>query len=79
MSKCKHHNLVLLPTASKRLRCRRCHLTIKTEELEVNYCPECFESSGRRHYDFETVESEESTRYRCEECHAVIEYFTQEQ
>lgn len=74
MKQCKHNNLVLLPNTTKRLRCRHCHLTIKSDELDGNYCPECLESRGRRHADFETVEAEESTRYRCEECHIIIEY-----
>ncbi len=74
MTLCKHSHLVLLPEAPRRLRCRRCHLTIKAEELDQKYCPECFESSGKRYEDFEIVESEAGTRYRCEECHAVIEY-----
>ena len=74
MSVCKHSNLVLLPPSSRRLRCRRCHLTIKAEELEVDYCPECMESSGRKYYEFEALESQHNTRYRCEECHTVIKY-----
>ncbi|MGD9210043.1 MAG: hypothetical protein PVI90_04675 [Desulfobacteraceae bacterium] len=79
MTLCKHQNLVLLPPTIKRLRCRECHLTIKAEELTDRYCPECYESSGKRNYDFEPIESEESTRYRCEDCHLVIEYIAQEQ
>jgi len=79
MSQCKHTNLVLLPTTAQRLRCRRCHLTIKAEELEDRYCPECLETTGKRVDDFETISSEHRTRYRCEQCGAVIDYRIQEE
>jgi len=74
MDSCKHHHLVLLPHSTQRMRCRHCHLTIKADELEGDYCPECYERSGLRRHDFELIETEMSTRYRCEACHAIIEY-----
>jgi predicted RNA-binding Zn-ribbon protein involved in translation (DUF1610 family) len=74
MNECRHHQLVLLPQNHKRLRCRRCHLTLTAEELGSDYCPECFETSGIRHDDFEALEWTEEARYRCEQCGAAIEY-----
>ncbi len=74
MTECRHTQLVLLPQNRKRLRCRRCHLTLTAEELGGDYCPECFETSGARHADFEVLESLEEVRYRCEQCGAIIEY-----
>jgi phage terminase large subunit GpA-like protein len=76
MESCKHRHLVLLPNEGRRLRCRHCHLTIKEDELDTGYCPECFERCGKRHEDFEVVEtaSDQKIRYRCEACHAIIEY-----
>jgi transposase-like protein len=49
-------------------------LTIAEEELGDGYCPECFENSGSKRYDFEELGSGASdvARYRCEECGAVI-------
>jgi predicted RNA-binding Zn-ribbon protein involved in translation (DUF1610 family) len=74
MASCTHQHLVLLPGHSPRVRCRHCHLTINKEELGNSFCPECFESSGRRRADFEPVEhpAEEATRYRCEDCGVLI-------
>ena len=74
MTLCKHHSLVLLPDRGSRLRCRHCHLTIKTEELEEDYCPECFEALGAKNYDFEEIMEEDTgvVRYSCEECGAII-------
>ena len=73
MEKCNHKNLVLLPGPQKRLRCRHCHLTISVDELGDGHCPECFERSGDRRYDFEPVGAETvSTQYRCETCGAII-------
>jgi hypothetical protein len=49
-------------------------LTIKTEELEEGYCPECFEAQGAKNYDFEEIVEEHSgaVRYSCEECGLII-------
>ncbi len=76
MSSCKHSNLALIPPQdSSRLRCRHCHLTLKAEELGDGFCPECFEERGKKHYDFDQIETETSsaTRYRCEDCGVIIE------
>jgi len=75
MTSCRHTKLVLLPEEEKRLRCRHCHLTIKADELETKYCPECFEVEGVRRYDFDEVSMSGSTvtRYRCEDCGVIIE------
>jgi hypothetical protein len=42
--------------------------------LNNNYCPECFEVSGKKRYDFEEVKNLkiESTKYRCEDCGMII-------
>lgn len=56
------------------MRCRHCHLTLTANELRGDYCPECFETSGKKQYDFEAIESLEDTKYRCEQCGAIIEY-----
>lgn len=74
MSDCRHMHLLLLPENPGRLRCRRCHLTLTAEELQGGHCPECFETTGQRHYDFEPIETMEETRYRCEQCGALIQY-----
>lgn len=76
MTACNHKNLVLLPGAKRRLKCRYCHLTLMPDEREGGYCPECYETSGQKHYDFETIETPEGgkIRYRCEDCNAIIEY-----
>jgi len=75
MKLCDHTHLTLLPEASKRLRCRHCHLTIKAAELTRGYCPECLESEGKKRYDFEEIEAEKlmKARYRCEKCGAIIQ------
>ncbi|MBU1055671.1 MAG: hypothetical protein KKC46_17875 [Proteobacteria bacterium] len=75
MSECKHNILVLLPQKSNRIRCVHCHLTLKTDELEDGYCPECFEAQGKKHYDFEEVKSPENAKtiYRCDGCGIMIE------
>ena len=74
MTSCKHSSLELLPERKAALCCRRCHLTISAEELSDGYCPECFDSTGAKHYDFESVTSTagNAVRYRCEECGAII-------
>ncbi len=75
MTSCKHSNLLLLPEKKERLRCRYCHLTIKADELMDNYCPECFDLSGKKHYDFEEIAAEKTkiVKYMCEECKIIIE------
>ena len=74
MTLCKHSTLELLPQPKPTLRCRRCHLTISAEELGDGFCPECFDSTGAKNYDFETVINTASNvvRYRCEECGVII-------
>jgi len=75
VDRCGHDKLVLLPPEGKRLRCRRCHLTIKAKDLEAGYCPECFERDGTRSEDFDEVAAADNgaVRYRCEACGAMIE------
>ena len=75
MDSCKHRYLELLPERKKRLRCRHCHLTITADELSDGYCPECFESQGRKRYDFEELKPIKTgkVRYRCETCGVIIE------
>lgn len=75
MSSCPHHNLMLLPAAGQRLRCRHCHLTIDPEELGDSHCPECYEAHGEKRTDFETIEGAKAAvvRYRCEDCGAFID------
>ncbi len=67
---------MLLHKQKSRLRCRHCHLTIEINELSNSYCPECFETAGKKRYDFEEVKDAkpEITQYRCEECGVLIEY-----
>jgi hypothetical protein len=50
-------------------------LTIKAAELVSGYCPECFELSRTRRYDFEDLGRVDPgrVRYRCEECGGMIE------
>jgi predicted RNA-binding Zn-ribbon protein involved in translation (DUF1610 family) len=74
MSSCNHATLELLPERKKTLRCRHCHLTIAGDELGDGYCPECFDASGSKRYDFEELKILETgiARYRCEECGAII-------
>ena len=73
MTTCNHTTLELLPERKKTLRCRHCHLTIDAEELANGYCPECFEMSGQKRYEFEQMESAGVARYRCEECGTIIQ------
>jgi hypothetical protein len=44
------------------------------EDLGDACCPECFEVSGEKRYDFEeiTTMGERSARYRCEDCGAIV-------
>ncbi len=75
MSRCKHTQLLVLTETAERLRCCHCHLVIQAEELgNRGYCPECYETTGRKHHDFEKVAAPDSAaaRYRCEECGALL-------
>jgi hypothetical protein len=74
MTACNHRQLVLIRDTHARVRCRHCHLTIKVEDLTAGYCPECFETSQTKRYDFETVTTVAPGReyYRCEECGEMI-------
>lgn len=74
MTSCKHSTLELLPERKSALRCRHCHLTISADELGDGCCPECFDGSGVKYYDFESVTNTAvgDVRYRCEECGAII-------
>jgi predicted RNA-binding Zn-ribbon protein involved in translation (DUF1610 family) len=74
MNPCRHKNLVLLAESKDRIRCRHCHLTIKSDELTTRYCPECYEATGSKRYDFEEIlEPENPTvQYRCEDCGLLI-------
>ena len=56
------------------MRCKRCHLTMSADELGDGYCPECFETTGAKHYDFESLSNTGGNvvRYRCEECGVII-------
>jgi Zn finger protein HypA/HybF involved in hydrogenase expression len=74
MSECLHKNLVLIKEISNKLRCTRCHLTLTPEELGNSYCPECYESTGKKHVDFEkiTLDLADISRYRCEDCGVII-------
>jgi hypothetical protein len=80
MSQCSHKTLTLLQERGERLRCKRCHLVISAKELAGGCCPECYAEGGERHYDFEPVaaKEEEITKYRCEQCGAVIEWKVQD-
>jgi hypothetical protein len=50
-------------------------LSITADELRGGYCPECFETQGKKRYDFEDAveEGAGNVGYRCEECGALIE------
>jgi hypothetical protein len=50
-------------------------LTIPADELTSRYCPECFEGSGKKRYDFDEVAevTDDIARYRCEGCGVMIE------
>jgi hypothetical protein len=75
MTSCTHRQLVLLREKHNRLRCRHCHLTINADDLTSRYCPECFETSRTKRYDFEEIVTVATgiVRYRCEECGIIIE------
>ena len=74
MSACPHKHLLLLAAGGRRVRCRHCHLTIKPDELDGGYCPECYEVHGVRRQDFEEIAEKrtETVQYRCEDCGAII-------
>jgi rubrerythrin len=74
MASCNHGKLELLPERRTTLRCRHCHLTLAREELADGFCPECFETSGSKRYEFEELTAPENgvARYRCEECGVII-------
>ena len=76
MMLCRHNNLLLIKKSGKRLRCRHCYLTIRSDELESNFCPECQENDGIRRMDFEEIVESESDdyTYRCEECGILIKF-----
>ena len=50
-------------------------MTIDADELSDSYCPECYEATGYKKFDFDPVSSTDTktTRYRCEECGIVLE------
>ena len=75
MKECKHQTLVLLPTNIQRVRCARCHLTIKKDEIESGYCPECFERDKIKRHEFEDVleQDTDAVKYGCEACGLVVE------
>jgi len=56
------------------VRCRHCHLTLASEELRDGFCPECFDASGIKRYEFDEVKNREeaAARYRCEACGVVV-------
>ncbi len=74
MNSCNHTNLELLPERKKTVRCRHCHLTLAVEDLPDGFCPECFDTSGARRYEFDEVKSREepAARYRCDDCGVII-------
>ena len=74
MTPCRHATLELLVERKSTMRCRRCHLTLAAEELGDGYCPECFDSSGTKHFDFEELAhtGSQGSRYRCEDCGILI-------
>lgn len=74
MTTCKHSTLELIPERRSTMRCKRCHLTLSADELGDGYCPECFDHTGTKHYDFESLANSSGNivRYRCEKCGAII-------
>jgi predicted RNA-binding Zn-ribbon protein involved in translation (DUF1610 family) len=74
MTSCKHSTLELIPERKKTVRCKHCHLTMSADELGDSYCPECFDGSGEKRYDFEALSNVGGNvvRYRCEECGVII-------
>jgi hypothetical protein len=49
-------------------------LTLTRDDLKDGYCPECFDASGEKRYEFEEMAAErtEVAHYRCEECGVII-------
>jgi len=76
-SSCNHQQISLIQADIKeRYKCRHCHLTITSDELGQNgFCPECYETTGRKNHDFDAVETVNSdkVRYRCDGCGVIIE------
>jgi predicted RNA-binding Zn-ribbon protein involved in translation (DUF1610 family) len=74
MASCKHSALELIPERKKTVRCKHCHLTMSADELGDGYCPECFDGSGEKRYEFEALSNPGGNvvRYRCEECGVII-------
>ena len=74
MTSCAHTTLELLPSRKRTVRCRKCHLTLDALELGDRHCPECFEKSGTRNYEFDELEAagDETVAYRCEECGVIV-------
>lgn len=70
MNTCKHRNLLLVTSSNDRIRCRHCHLTLRRDELKNRYCPECYDATGIKRFDFEEVVAAPSDKvqYRCEDC-----------
>lgn len=74
MNPCTHTNLVQLPKSKKKLKCRHCQLIINDDELNNGCCPECYENTGDKWYDFDEIPDDASshTQYRCEDCGIII-------
>jgi predicted RNA-binding Zn-ribbon protein involved in translation (DUF1610 family) len=74
MNTCNHTNLELLPASRPKLRCRHCHLTLVAEDLKDDFCPECFDNSGSKRYEFEELKAPQdpAVRYRCDDCGTII-------
>jgi Zn finger protein HypA/HybF involved in hydrogenase expression len=74
MSACRHTTLELLPERRSTVRCKHCHLTLSADEIGDGFCPECFDGTRVKRYDFESLSSGSASvvRYRCEECGAII-------
>jgi hypothetical protein len=72
---CRHQNLVLAKENKNKVRCTHCHLTINREELDNDFCPECWETDGVKRRNFEKVEEKKSGTgaYRCEDCGSEID------
>lgn len=75
INSCRHHNLVLFKENKNKVRCTHCHLTINREELDTDFCPECWETDSIKRRDFEKVEEKRGDVdiYRCEDCGVEIE------
>ena len=70
METCRHKNLFLIRQDKIKLKCTHCHLTINEDELETDYCPECWETDKVKRRGFEKIEQKnnKTDTYRCEEC-----------